>query len=82
MPAPSVSFPFAFRPTSIPFPPLSPPKDQTKLGQVAPVVAVLVKQLLFPLLEQLDRLLALLLQVLNKDFEVFIRVEQIQLVLK
>ena len=45
-------------------------------------MAVLVKQLLLPLLEQLDRLLALLLQVLNEDLEVLVRVQQVQLVLQ
>ena len=58
------------------------PKDEAELGEVPPVVAVLVKQLLLPLLEQLDRLLALLLQVLNEDLEVFVRVQQVQLVLQ
>ena len=45
-------------------------------------MAVLVKQLLLPLLEQLDRLLALLLQVLDEDLEVLVRVQQVQLVLQ
>ena len=58
------------------------PKDEAEFGEVPPVVAVLVKQLLLPLLEQLDRLLALLLQVLNEDLEVFVRVQQVQLVLQ
>ena len=45
-------------------------------------MAVLIEQLLLPLLEQLDGLLALLLQVLNEDLEVLIRVQQVQLVLQ
>ena len=45
-------------------------------------MAVLVKQLFLPLLEQLDRLLALLLQVLDEDLEVLVRVQQVQLVLQ
>ena len=48
------------------------PKDEAEFCEVSPVVAVLVKQLLLPLLEQLDRLLALLLQVLNEDLEVLV----------
>ena len=57
-------------------------EDQAELGQVAAVVRVLVKQLLLPLLEQLDGLLALPLQVLYEDLEVFITVQHVQLVLK
>ena len=45
-------------------------------------MAVLIEQLLLPLLEQLDGLLALLLQVLNEDLEVLIRVQEVQLVLE
>ena len=58
------------------------PKDEAEFCEVSPVVAVLVKQLLLPLLEQLDRLLALLLQVLDEDLEVLVRVQQVQLVLQ
>ena len=58
------------------------PKDEAEFCQVPPVVAVLVKQLLLPLLEQLDGLLALPLQVLDEDFEVLVRVQQVQLVLQ
>ena len=58
------------------------PKDEAEFCEVSPVMAVLVKQLLLPLLEQLDRLLALLLQVLDEDLEVLIRVQQVQLVLQ
>ena len=58
------------------------PKDEAEFCEVSPVMAVLVKQLLLPLLEQLDRLLALLLQVLNEDLEVLVRVQQVQLVLQ
>ena len=49
-------------------------EDQAELGQVAAVVRVLIKQLLLPLLEQLDGLLALPLQVLDEDLEVLVRV--------
>ena len=45
-------------------------------------MAVLIEQLLLSLLEQLDGLLALLLQVLNEDLEVLIRVQEVQLVLE
>ena len=58
------------------------PKDEAEFCQVPPVVAVLVKQLLLPLLEQLDGLLALPLQVLDEDLEVLVRVQQVQLVLQ
>ena len=58
------------------------PKDEAEFCEVPPVMAVLVKQLLLPLLEQLDRLLALLLQVLDEDLEVLVRVQQVQLVLQ
>ena len=49
-------------------------EDQAELGQVAPVVGVLVEQALLPLLEELNGLLALLLQVLDENFEVFITI--------
>ena len=58
------------------------PKDEAEFCEVSPVMAVLVKQLLLPLLEQLDRLLALLLQVLDEYLEVLVRVQQVQLVLQ
>ena len=58
------------------------PKDEAEFCEVSSVMAVLIEQLLFPLLEQLDGLLALLLQVLNEDLEVLIRVQEVQLVLE
>ena len=58
------------------------PKDEAEFCEVSSVMAVLIEQLLLSLLEQLDGLLALLLQVLNEDLEVLIRVQQVQLVLQ
>ena len=58
------------------------PKDEAEFCEVSSVMAVLIEQLLLSLLEQLDGLLALLLQVLNEDLEVLIRVQQVQLVLE
>ncbi len=49
-------------------------EDQTELGQVPPIVGVLVEQALLPLLEQLDGLFALFLQVLDENFEVFVTI--------
>ena len=57
------------------------PKDEAEFCQVPPVVAVLVKQLLLPLLEQLDGLLTLTLEVLDENFEILVGVEQVELVL-
>ena len=58
------------------------PKDEAEFCEVSSVMAVLIEQLLLSLLEQLDGLLALLLQVLNEDLEVLVRVQQVQLVLQ
>ena len=58
------------------------PKDEAEFCEVSSVMAVLIEQLLLPLLEQLDGLLALLLQILNEDLEVLIRVQEVQLVLE
>ena len=58
------------------------PKDEAEFCEVSSVMAVLIEQLLLSLLEQLDGLLALLLQVLNEDLEVLIRVQEVQLVLE
>ena len=58
------------------------PKDEAEFCEVSSVMAVLIEQLLLSLLEQLDSLLALLLQVLNEDLEVLIRVQEVQLVLE
>ena len=58
------------------------PKDEAEFCEVSSVMAVLIEQFLLPLLEQLDGLLALLLQVLNEDLEILIRVQEVQLVLE
>lgn len=49
-------------------------EDQAQLGQVAAVVAVLVKHLLLALLEQLDGLLALPDQVVDEYAKVLVAV--------
>lgn len=56
-------------------------EDETELGQVAAVVAVLVKHLLLALLEQLDGLLALADEVVDEHAEVLVPVQQVHLVL-
>lgn len=56
-------------------------KHQTQLGEVPPVVRVLVKHLLLALLEQLDGLFALPHQVVDEDVKVLVAVQEVHLVL-
>lgn len=56
-------------------------EDEAELGEVAPVVAVLVEHLLLAFLEQFDGLLALAHQVGDEDGEVLVGVERLQVVL-
>jgi len=56
-------------------------EDQAELGEVAPVVGVLVEETLLPLLEELDGLLTLLLQVLNENLEILVAVQDVEFIL-
>lgn len=56
-------------------------EDETKLGEVATVVRVLVEHLHLAFLEQLYGLLALSHQIIDEDVEVFVGVQDMHLIL-
>lgn len=56
-------------------------EDKAELGEVPPIVRVLVEHLLLALLEQFDGLLAFPHQIIDEDVEVLVGMEQVHLVL-
>lgn len=49
-------------------------EDETQLGQIPPIMRILVEHLLLALLEQFDRLLALPHQIIDEHIKVFVGV--------